>query len=203
MEKEKGRRELFITVALSILSYYCGEQKLVGWILKKLAYNISRNQQDDKLLNALKETNADVQIITNVPSRMERYYNSDAGNHMRMTARRNINVYISKLNPENFQNGFVPFFNVHNHAKIIGTEGGYRDKRGNSYFGRSRILLLGILYAGPQYDARGEIVVKTIPTSKQVVESNTSIMTNLGYYIKAEELCEFQNFIEKGVLTKV
>ena len=31
------RRELFITVALSILSYYCGEQKLVGWILKKLA----------------------------------------------------------------------------------------------------------------------------------------------------------------------
>ena len=37
MEKEKGRRELFITVALSILSYYCGEQKLVGWILKKLA----------------------------------------------------------------------------------------------------------------------------------------------------------------------
>lgn len=37
MEKGKGRRELFITVALSILSYYCGEQKLVGWILKKLA----------------------------------------------------------------------------------------------------------------------------------------------------------------------
>ncbi len=53
---------------------------------------------------------------------MERYYNSDAGNHMRMTERRNINVYVSKLNPENFQNGFVPFFNVHNHAKIIGTE---------------------------------------------------------------------------------
>lgn len=91
-------------------------------IIRILTYNISRNQQDDKLLNALKETNADVQIITNVPSRMERYYNSDAGNHMRMTARRNINAYISKLNPENFQNGFVPFFNVHNHAKIIGTE---------------------------------------------------------------------------------
>lgn len=78
-------------------------------------------------------------------------------------------------------------------------EGGYRDKHGNSYFGTSRILLLGILYAGPQYDARGEIVVKTIPTSKQVVESNTSIMTNLGYYVRAEELCEFQKFIEKGV----
>ena len=62
-------------------------------------------------------------------------------------------------------------------------EGGYRDKRGNSYFGKSRVLLLGILYAGPQYDARGEIVVKTIPTSKHIVELNTSITTNLGYYI--------------------
>ena len=49
MEKEKGRRELFITVALSILSYYCGEQKLVGWILNKLAKCIlysSRSSND-------------------------------------------------------------------------------------------------------------------------------------------------------------
>ena len=78
-------------------------------------------------------------------------------------------------------------------------EGGYRDKRGNSYLGISRVLFLGILYAGPQYDARGDIVIKTIPTSKQAVEVNTRIMTNLGYYIKAEELCEFQKFIEQGV----
>ena len=89
-------------------------------------------------------------------------------------------------------------------TNFILNEGGYRDKRGNSYFGTSRILLLGILYAGPQYDARGEIVVKTIPTSKQVVESNTSIMTNLGYYIKAEELCSnFKIFnSKKGVLKR-
>lgn len=78
-------------------------------------------------------------------------------------------------------------------------EGGYRDKHGNSYFGTSRVILLGILFAGPQYDARGDIVVKTIPTSKQVIELNTSITTNLGYYIKAEELDEFQKFIEQGV----
>lgn len=78
-------------------------------------------------------------------------------------------------------------------------EGGYRDKHGNAYFGPSRVILLGILFAGPQYDARGHIVVKTIPTSKQVVELNTSITTNLGYYIKAEELDEFQKFIEQGV----
>ena len=78
-------------------------------------------------------------------------------------------------------------------------EGSYRDKHGNTYFGNSRIMLLGILYAGPQYDARGDIVVKTIPTAKQVIESNTRIMTNLGYYIKATEINEFQRFIEKSV----
>ena len=78
-------------------------------------------------------------------------------------------------------------------------EGSYRDKHGNSYFGPSRVILLGILFAGPQYDARGDIVVKTIPTSKQVIELNTSITTNLGYYIKAEELAEFKKFIEQDI----
>ena len=78
-------------------------------------------------------------------------------------------------------------------------EGGYVDKHGNAYFGASRILLLGVLFAGPQYDARGEIVVKTVPTSKQTIESSTKIMTNLGYYIKATEINEFQKFIEKNV----
>lgn len=78
-------------------------------------------------------------------------------------------------------------------------EGGYRNKHGNYYLGSSRVILLGILFAGPQYDVRGDIVVKTIPTSKQVVELNTSITTNLGYYIKAEELDEFQKYIEQGI----
>lgn len=41
---------------------------------------------------------------------------------MRKTARRNIQIYIAKLNPENFSGNFLPYFNVHNHAKIIGTE---------------------------------------------------------------------------------
>ena len=128
--RDQGFKDIIMTVSHmgnKIMNHFGDGAKLGVAIqyyneVTPLTYNISRNQQDDKLLNALKETNADVQIITNVPSRMERYYNSDAGNHMRMTARRNINVYISKLNPENFQNGFVPFFNVHNHAKIIGTE---------------------------------------------------------------------------------
>lgn len=91
-------------------------------IVRILTYNISKNQRHDALLDALKDTTADIQLITNVPSRMEKYYDSDAGQKMRSAARSNIQIYISKLNPDDFAGRFSPFFSVHNHAKIIGTE---------------------------------------------------------------------------------
>lgn len=75
-------------------------------------------------------------------------------------------------------------------------EESYGDKHGNTYFGTSRLMLLGVLFAGPQYNAQGDIVVKTIPTTAPKVASNTRIMTNLGYYVKAAEFNEFQKFIE-------
>ena len=74
-------------------------------------------------------------------------------------------------------------------------ENGYADKNGNHYLGNSRIILIGILFAGPQYDAQGDIVVKNIPT-QQKVQTSTPIMTNLGYYIKSTELKEFENYIQ-------
>ena len=40
-------------------------------IIRILTYNISKNQKRDALLDALKNTVADIQLITNVPSRME------------------------------------------------------------------------------------------------------------------------------------
>lgn len=43
---------------------------------------------------------------------------------------------------------------------FILNEGGYKDKKGNLNWGMGRIIFLGILFAGPQYDAQGEIVVK-------------------------------------------
>ena len=91
-------------------------------IIRILTYNISKNQKRDALLDALRNTNADIQLITNVPSRRDVYYNSDAGKKMRSAARDNIQVYISKLNPDNFPGQYSPFFSVHNHAKLIGTE---------------------------------------------------------------------------------
>ena len=77
-------------------------------------------------------------------------------------------------------------------------ENGYSDKNGNTYLGAKRIILIGILYAGPQYNAQGELIVTTIPT-KQKVQTATPIMTNLGYYIKANELQEFHEYIKNYV----
>ena len=90
--------------------------------IRIITYNISKSQKYDKLLNSLKNTDADIQMITNVPSRMNEYFNTNKGNDMRSAAKRNIQIYISKLNPDNFNSKFEPFFNVRNHAKLIGTE---------------------------------------------------------------------------------
>lgn len=75
-------------------------------------------------------------------------------------------------------------------------ENSYSDKKGNSYFGKSRLIFLGILYAGPTINAHGEISVIDIPT-QQIVISKTPLMTNLGYYVKSSELLEFKNIIQE------
>lgn len=77
-------------------------------------------------------------------------------------------------------------------------ENGYVDKNGTHYLGRSRVILVGILYAGPQYNAQGDLVVTTIPT-QQKIQTSTPIMTNLGYYIKATELKEFEDYISQNI----
>ena len=80
-------------------------------------------------------------------------------------------------------------------------EGGYKDKRGNWNLGNSRIIFIGTLFAGPQYDATGDLIVKNIPTVQQKIETHTGIMANLGYYVKASEIFEFKNYI-KAILSK-
>lgn len=73
-------------------------------------------------------------------------------------------------------------------------EGAYSDGRGNVSVG-SRLFLLGILYAGPQFTAQGDIHVVNIPTNnRQVVLSR--IPNNLGIVIKSEKLLEFEPIIQ-------
>lgn len=74
-------------------------------------------------------------------------------------------------------------------------EGSFIDKHGNVSIGGSRIIFLGILFAGPTYSADGTLEIYETPT-QATVHSQTSIMTNLGYYIQAKELNAFQKTIE-------
>lgn len=53
----------------------------------------------------------------------------------------------------------------------------------------SRIKLLGILYAGPQYSVNGKIEIINIPTSQELT-SSVSVPTNLGFVIKSERILE-------------
>jgi S1-C subfamily serine protease len=78
--------------------------------------------------------------------------------------------------------------------------GNYVDKRGATNIA-TRFYFLGVLYAGPQYSAKGEIVVVDVPTKKDTsVVSN--IPTNLGYVIKSKRLLEFDSVLEKIVNKK-
>ena len=80
---------------------------------------------------------------------------------------------------------------------ILVNEGFYGTKKGTSI--GNRAVLLGVLYAGPQIDAEGNIETETIPTAQQAI-SHTKIMVNLGYIIKAREIKVLGEILKKRVL---
>lgn len=80
-------------------------------------------------------------------------------------------------------------------------ENGYTDKKGNSHLGGKRLIFLGVLFQGPQFNAKGELIIENIPT-QQKVSAVTPMMINLGYYIKATEILVFKPEIEKLISQK-
>lgn len=56
------------------------------------------------------------------------------------------------------------------------------------------VELLGILYAGPQFNAQGSIDIVTVPT-QSIPIANTSIPTNLGFVIRSEQILKFKQLI--------
>jgi hypothetical protein len=76
---------------------------------------------------------------------------------------------------------------------LVFNEGGYMDKRGNMNIGASRVILLGILYAGPQATATGEIVMT--PNFQKPI-ALTNIPNNLGLIIKSERILELEKLFE-------
>lgn len=74
---------------------------------------------------------------------------------------------------------------------ILFNKGGYTDKNGNLNWGQGRLMLLGILYAGPQQTVEGDIKIVTIPNSQQKALSISHIPNNLGYIIKSDAILDF------------
>lgn len=70
---------------------------------------------------------------------------------------------------------------------FIYNESGYTDRSGNIQMGMARIILIGILYAGPVMKSEGEVKIVEIPTAQKAI-SESSNMINLGYAIKTEYL---------------
>jgi Trypsin-like peptidase domain len=64
----------------------------------------------------------------------------------------------------------------------------------------NRALLLGVLFAGPQYKADGTFDIKEIPTGKtRVSVVTTSMPMHLGFYVKAKELNVLKDHLFKSL----
>ena len=81
-------------------------------------------------------------------------------------------------------------------------QGSYTTKSGGMRIGAPRLKLLGVLYAGPQHMATGEIRVVAIPTIDKPI-SLTSIPNNLGMIIKARKLQEIDDIFSARLIAEV
>jgi hypothetical protein len=77
-------------------------------------------------------------------------------------------------------------------------QSGWIDRRGNTHMGGTRIKLLGILYAGPEWVSAGEIRVVTIPTQQKAV-AISALPINLGFVIKSSRIRELEAAMKTGL----
>lgn len=78
---------------------------------------------------------------------------------------------------------------------FIFNQGIYKTKSGRLTSG-DRLVLLGVLYAGPQHTVKGDVVIVNVPTKLTEIALST-IPNNLGIVIKAERLLELENEVIK------
>ena len=86
----------------------------------------------------------------------------------------------------------------------IVNEGSYPNKRqtgkdGGVVFG-NRLVLLGVLFAGPVHNARGELEIAPLPTAAKVTPIVPQ-MIHLGYYVKAREILAIIAELERRPVT--
>lgn len=66
---------------------------------------------------------------------------------------------------------------------------GWTTRAGGTVMGNLRVKLLGVLYAGPQHTATGEIRIVNVPTQQRAIALST-IPNNLGLIIKSSRILE-------------
>lgn len=106
---------------------------------------------------------------------------------------------ITATNPKHDYNG-LPIFVIDcacfpgssGSPVLIFDQGGYLDAKGNLNLGGGRVILLGVLFAGPQHVAEGEIQTIEVPLA-QVPISLSKIPNNLGFVVKAQKIADFRN----------
>ena len=77
-------------------------------------------------------------------------------------------------------------------------QNGYTDKKGTHYIGKSRFILLGVLFQGPTIGVNGDISVVDVPTQQRAIVQSRMMM-NLGYYIKSYEFLAFKPMLKKFI----
>lgn len=108
---------------------------------------------------------------------------------------------ITATNPKHDYNG-LPIFVIDcacfpgssGSPVLIFDQGGYLDAKGNLNLGGGRIILLGVLFAGPQHLAEGEIKTIEVPLA-QIPISLSKIPNNLGFVVKAQKLADFRKLL--------
>ncbi|TGL55336.1 serine protease [Leptospira ognonensis] len=76
---------------------------------------------------------------------------------------------------------------------LVYNHGGYATKVGD-FNVSNRLILLGILYAGPIYKADGQIIITPISSIPNItIETNLNM--NLGYIIKSEKILDFEKLL--------
>ena len=108
---------------------------------------------------------------------------------------------ITATNPKNDYNG-LPLFVIDcacfpgssGSPVLIFDQGGYHDAKGNLSLGGERIMLLGVLFAGPQHVAEGEIQTLEVPLA-QIPISLSKIPNNLGFVVKAQKIADFRKLL--------
>ncbi|WP_219722193.1 S1 family peptidase [Xanthomonas arboricola] len=84
---------------------------------------------------------------------------------------------------------------------LLYNDGPWLRRDGNVVMGGLRIRLLGLLYAGPQHTASGDIEIINVPTQQRAV-AISRIPNNLGLIIKSSRILEMEdvlrNFLQKS-----